>query len=135
MRRQARDLGSVTVELVVLTPLFVILSLFAVFAGRATEGLTAVRHAADQGARAASKVAIERMELVGRAAALEDLRNRRVSCVDPQISVVPGDGGRTITVSIECSSSANGLGLLDASSPTVQATSTEVIDVYRGGNE
>lgn len=135
MRREGKDQGSVSVEMVVLTPLLVLLTLFAVFAGRATEGLTSVRHAADQGARAASKVATERMEVVGRTAALDDLRTRNVACTNPQISVNRGDGGRTVTVGIECSSSAEGLDLLSVASPALRATSTEVIDVYRGGDE
>jgi len=135
MKAQRRDRGSVSVEMVVLTPLLVVLTLFGVFAGRATEGLTSVQHAADQGARAASKVAEARMEAVGRSAALEDLRNRGVACVAPRISVTRGDGGRTVTVGIECSSSSDGLGLLGVDSPSLRATSTEVIDFYRGGDE
>lgn len=135
MKPILRDRGSVSVEMVVLTPLLVILTLFAVFAGRATEGLTSVRHAADQGARAASKVSLSRMEIVGRVAALEDLRDRDVACVAPRISVTRGDGGRTVTVGVECSSSTDGLGLLDVASPPLRASSTEVVDVYRGGDQ
>ena len=135
MKRLLRDHGSVSVEMVVLTPVLVVLTLFGVFAGRVTEGLTSVRHAADQGARAASKVAVARMEMVGREAALEDLRTHDVACTAPRISVTRGDGGRTVTVGIECSSSNDGLGLLGVSSPPTRASSTEVIDFYRGGDE
>lgn len=49
--------GSVSVELVLLTPLLMVLVLFGVYAGRASEALIQVRHAADQAARAASKEA------------------------------------------------------------------------------
>ena len=47
--------GSVTVELVILTPLLMLLVLFGIYAGRASEAVIQVRHAADQAARAASK--------------------------------------------------------------------------------
>ena len=47
--------GSVTVELVLLTPLLMILVLFGIYAGRASEALIQVRNAADQAARAAAQ--------------------------------------------------------------------------------
>ena len=65
MSQKDLDRGSVSVEMVALTPILVLLALFAVFVGRSAEGLTAVQHAADQGARAASKVAFPRMAAVG----------------------------------------------------------------------
>lgn len=135
MRASARDTGSVTVEMVVLTPLLVLLTLFAVFAGRSAEGLTGVQHAADQGARAASKVSLARMQSIGTEAVLTDLASRNTSCVAPRVSVVIGDNRRTVSVRVECSASDSGLGLLGVPTPKVDATSTEVIDFYRGGDE
>ncbi|MEY4361534.1 MAG: hypothetical protein RL391_840 [Actinomycetota bacterium] len=135
MKQSARDPGSVAVEMVILTPLLVLLTIFAVFAGRSTEGLTGVQHAADQGARAASKVSFGRMEVVGRQAVLKDLQMRRVACAEPQITVQRGDGGRTVTVSVRCSPSDEGLALLGVTPPILEGISTEVIDFYRGGDE
>src|SRR4051794_35132473 len=54
---EVADRGSVTVELVILAPVLVILMLFVVFVGRASGATEQIRHAADEGARAASLVA------------------------------------------------------------------------------
>ena len=43
--------GSVTVEMVLLTPVLMVLILFGVYSGRASESSIQVRHAADQAAR------------------------------------------------------------------------------------
>ena len=48
--------GSVTVEMVLLTPVLMVLILFGVYSGRASESSIQVRHSADQAARVASKV-------------------------------------------------------------------------------
>ena len=135
MNQKVRDHGSVSVEMVVLTPILVLLALFAVFVGRSAEGLTAVQHAADQGARAASKVAFPRMVAAGTDATMADLVDREVACVSPRVSVVRGDDNRTVTVSVSCSPSIDGLSLLDVDSPRLTASSTEVVDFYRGGDE
>ena len=135
MKPLVRDHGSVAVEMVVLTPLLVLLALFAVFAGRSAEGLTGVQHAADQGARAASKVSFARMASVGRQAVLEDLEQRRTSCLAPQIGVQRDEAQRTVTVTVRCSPSVQELGLLSVTAPTLEGSSTEVIDYYRGGDE
>lgn len=135
MNQKVRDRGSVSVEMVALTPILVLLALFAVFVGRSAEGLTAVQHAADQGARAASKVAFPRMAAAGTDAVMADLVDREVACVSPRVSVVRGDDDRTVTVSVSCSPSTDGLSLLDVDSPRLSASSTEVVDFYRGGDE
>ncbi|MGA1698850.1 MAG: TadE family protein, partial [Ilumatobacteraceae bacterium] len=59
--RQVRDKGSASVEMVLITPLLVIFVLFVIFGGRSVESSSDVKHAADQGARAASMVATSRM--------------------------------------------------------------------------
>lgn len=135
MKSNVRDRGSASVEMVVLTPILMLLAIFAVFVGRSAEGLTAVQHAADQGARAASKVALPRMTAVGTDAVMADLADRDVACVSPRVSVVRGDDDRTVTVSVSCSPSIDGLSLLNVDSPRITATSTEVVDFYRGGDE
>ena len=135
MSQKDLDRGSVSVEMVALTPVLVLLAIFAVFVGRSAEGLTAVQHAADQGARAASKVAFPRMAAVGTDAVMADLIDRKVACVSPRVSVMRGDDDRTVTVSVSCSPSIDGLSLLDVDSPRLSASSTEVVDYYRGGDE
>ncbi|MEY3339294.1 MAG: hypothetical protein RL575_387, partial [Actinomycetota bacterium] len=56
------DSGSVTVEMVLLAPVLMVLILFGIYSGRASESLTQVRSAADQAARGASKVSRSRFE-------------------------------------------------------------------------
>ena len=51
MKKNRFETGSASVELVLLTPLLMILVLLVVLAGRSGEVLLQVKHAADQGAR------------------------------------------------------------------------------------
>ena len=121
-------------EMVLITPLLVIFVLLIVFGGRSVESSNDVKHAADQGARAASMVASSRMDEVARAAVEADLRARRVSCPFPSVGVGTSLGGRTVTVTVSCRASGEGLDLLDVSTRVVRASSTEVIDRYRAGD-
>lgn len=125
--------GSAAMELVLLTPVLVVLLLFIVFVGRAGEGMSELRHAADQGARAASQASRSRMERVARAAVLQDLRTSGLSCVDPVVSFSTSNHpeGSFVTVSVTCRVSDEGLGLLRAGRRTIRATSTEIVDRFR----
>lgn len=131
-----RDRGSAAVELVLLTPLLVTLLLFVVHVGRAGEGMTAVRHAADQGARAASLVSTTRMHDAARRAVMDDLARSEVSCGSPSVTVRTSVSGSStwVTVRVACSTSTRGLGLLGAGSTSIVASSSEVVDRYRGGD-
>ena len=131
-----RDRGSAAVEMVLLTPLLVLLLLFVVHVGRAGEGMTVVRHAADQGARAASMVSSGRMADVARRAVEKDLARADHSCADPSVSVRTSVVGETtwVTVQVVCSTSFDGLGLLGAGGARMSASSTEIVDRYRGGD-
>lgn len=77
------DRGSAAVEMVLLTPVLVMLMIFVVHAGRAGEGLNELRHAADQGARAASLVSPSGMNAVATNAVVKDLTSSGLSCVNP----------------------------------------------------
>lgn len=127
------DRGSVTVELVVLAPLLVMLALFVLYAGRSGEALLQIRHAADQGARAASIVSPEKMTGVGRAAALADLARSGVACVDAVVNVAVDDDApvRSVLVEVECEVRRRGLDLLGVTRRVLYASSIEVIDVWR----
>lgn len=131
-----RDRGSAAVELVLLTPLLVMLLLFVVHVGRAGEGMTAVRHAADQGARAASLVSTTRMHDAARRAVMDDLARSEASCGSPSVTVRTSVSGLStwVTVRVACSTSTRGLGLLGAGSTSMVASSSEVVDRYRGGD-
>jgi Flp pilus assembly protein TadG len=122
--------------MVLLTPLLVLLLLFVVHVGRAGDGMTAVRHAADQGARAASMVSSGRMADVARRAVEKDLARADHSCADPSVSVRTSVVGETtwVTVQVVCSTSFDGLSLLGAGGVRMSASSTEIVDRYRGGD-
>jgi Flp pilus assembly protein TadG len=131
-----RDRGSAAVELVLLTPLLVMLLLFVVHVGRSGEGMTAVRHAADQGARAASLVSPARMQAAAQRAVMDDLARSESSCGSPSVTVRTSVSGAVtwVTVRVACFSSTQGLGLLGAGRTELVATSSEVVDRYRGGD-
>ncbi len=133
MNQRTRDSGSASVELVLITPLLVIFLLLVIFGGRSVESSNDVKHAADQGARAASMVASSRMAETARRAVADDLEARRVSCPFPSVDVRTSLEGRTVTVTVSCRADDSGLDLLDVSARTVSASSTEVIDRYRAG--
>ena len=129
------ETGSASVELVLLTPLLMILVLLVVLAGRSGEVLLQVKHAADQGARAASISAVSKQTVEGRGAALKDLIATGVSCNNPRISVEPQSLGTTryVKVAVECEVNRKGLDLLGVGAKTVRAESIEVLDTYRAG--
>jgi Flp pilus assembly protein TadG len=130
------DRGSAAVELVLLTPLLVTLLLFVVHVGRAGEGMTAVRHAADQGARAASLVSESRMSDAARRAVVDDLARSGQSCLSPSVSTATSTSGSVtwVTVRVRCTTSTEGLSLLGVGSTTISASSSEIVDRYRGGS-
>jgi len=131
-----RDRGSAAVELVLLTPLLVTLLLFVVHVGRSGEGMTAVRHAADQGARAASLVSESRMSDAARRAVVDDLARSAQSCTSPSVTTETTTSGSVtwVTVRVRCTTSTEGLSLLGVGSTTISASSSEIVDRYRGGS-
>jgi len=135
MKSRRFDEGSASVELVLLTPVLMFLVLLVVLAGRSGEVLLQVKHAADQGARAASISSVNNQSAEGREAALKDLVSTGVSCNNPRISVEPETLGATryVKVAVECEVNHRGLDLLGVRSKTVRAESIEVLDTYRAG--
>ena len=136
-RRLTGDRGSVTVELVILAPVLLVLMLFVVFVGRASGATEQVRHAADEGARAASLVSRGSMRDAATAAVHSDLSTNGANCslASVAVSVAANAGGRAeaVTVAVTCTVDVSGTNLLGASARTVTARSTEVIDRHRAG--
>lgn len=125
--------GSATVETVILSPVLAAMVLFAVYGGRSTQAVSQLRHAADQGARAASMVRPSRMADVGRQTVLDDLRSNGDPCRKVMVNVAVDEESstRTVLVQVECTISKTGLGLLSLNDRIVQAESIEVVDVWR----
>lgn len=120
-------------ETVVLAPVLVALLLFAVYAGKSTQAMGQIRHAADQGARAASLVRVSRMQQVGRQAVLENLTENGSPCTNIMVNVAVDteSSSRAVLVEVECEVSLVGLELLNLGRRTIEAESVEVIDVWR----
>jgi len=129
------ETGSVTVELVILAPVLVVLMLFVVFVGRAGGAVEQVRHAADEGARAASLVSRPAMEAAASSAVSADLASNGANCSSTSVAVSVVDGGNvdSVTVTVVCVVNGVGTELLGAEARSVTASSTEVIDRYRAG--
>lgn len=109
---------------------------FVVWTGRASGATEQVRHAADEGARAASVVARFSMHDAAIAAVTRDLATNGTNCSSTAVSVNIDQalvGVGTVTVTVRCTVQAAGTGLLGAAARTVNASSTEVIDRYRAG--
>jgi len=120
-------------EMVLLTPLLIIMLMFVIHAGRAGQGVNLLKHAADQGARAASLVAEPRMNLVAQQAVTQDLSTSGLSCVSPLVATnyERSSLSASVTVTVSCQTSNEGLSLLGAHTVSMSASSTEVIDRYR----
>ena len=128
-----RDRGSVATEMVLLTPLLIVMLMFVVHAGRAGQGINQLKHAADQGARAASMAHPSRMQAVGRESALRDLEQNGAACINAVVNVAFDDEStiHTVLVEVECAVNATGLNLLGVHERLLHAESIEVIDRWR----
>ena len=125
--------GSVTVELVLLTPLLMTLVLFGIYAGRASESLIQVRNAADQAARAASKGSRSQMQSTAMQIAERALNISGTSCIKTNIETTVISQGQdlAVLVKVSCEIKSQDLSLLGTRPRVVSASSVEVIDRWR----
>ena len=131
------DGGSVALELVLLTPVVLVLIVFVVFCGRTSRAESLVRDAAAAGARAASlrqQPSTARTDAL--AAVQASLAGHSTTCSAPQVSVdttALRPGGQVL-VRVSCTTRLGDLALLGIpGSRTFTATSVEVVDRWRGG--
>lgn len=125
--------GSVTVEMVVLTPLLMILVLFGVYAGRASEALIQVRNAADQAARAASKGSRSQVQRTASQIADRALKISGTSCTKTNIetTIISQGEDSAVLVKVSCEIKSQDLSLLGTRPRVVSASSVEVFDRWR----
>jgi Flp pilus assembly protein TadG len=125
--------GSVTVELVLLTPLLMILVLFGIYAGRASESLIQVRNAADQAARAASKGSRSQIQSTAIQIAERALNISGTSCSKTNIETTIISQGQdlAVLVKVSCEIKSQDLSLVGTRPRVVSASSVEVIDRWR----
>lgn len=129
--------GAVTTELVLVTPLILVLLLFVAYAGRVAgarnDAVGAARDAARSASLARSPTAARE---AARAAAEATLADQRVICdggPGVRTDVVHFRPGGSVTVEVRCSLRLADLSLLGLSGARdVTATATEVIDRFRG---
>jgi len=136
LRARAGDEGSAAAELVLITPLLILILMLIVAAGRLTDARLQVDSAAMQAARAASLArdpiaAASQADATAQAA----LASEHVTC-DP-LTVTPDTAafrpGGQVSVQVSCTVSLAGLTLLHLpGSQTLSASFTAPIDAYRG---
>jgi Flp pilus assembly protein TadG len=131
----AREAGSVATELVLLTPLLLLMLLFMVALGRTVSARLEVDGAAAQAARAAS-IARDPATATAMAqqAATTALSSDGVTCAGLTITTDTADftPGGQVKVTVTCHVDlANLVGLRLPASQAISSTATSVIDVYR----
>lgn len=136
MKPAAADRGSASVELVLVTPVLLVLLLFVVALGRLADARAQVDGAARDAARSASIARGPDSALTGAEAAAEArLVEGGVTCrhLDVQVEVGTLHPGETVTASVSCDVDFGDLTLLGVpGSRAVTARAAEVYDAYRG---
>ena len=129
--------GTVAVEVAVLAPALVTLLLLVVYAGRVTHANGEVQRAATQAARAATlRQTAAAATSAARATATSGLRDAGFVCSDLTTVVDTSrfTAGGTVAVTVRCTADMRDVTLLGVPGRrTFTATSTQVIDRYRGG--
>ena len=134
-RLRAEESGSVATELVLLTPLLILMLLFVVALGRTVSARMEVDGAAAQAARAAS-IARDPATATAMAeqAATTALGSDHVTCADLTVTTDTADfaPGGQVSVTVTCTVDlADLVGLRLPASQSIISTSTAVIDLYR----
>lgn len=126
--------GAVSTELAVLTPLFIALVLFVVYAGRVVEAEADVSHAAYEAARAAT---LTDTPVAAHAAAAEtahaNIATGTVACrsLDVAVDATAFIPGGHVTVTLTCQATFADLSLLAVpGTRAFTASATSVVDVH-----
>lgn len=125
--------GSIAVEAVILAPVFVLLMLFVVYAGRIASVQQDLHSAADAAARIASQSRAMSMSTRGNQSARQSMRLNQGHCSEfrTRVSRQMTSGFTEVEVIAQCRMNVMGLSLLGIHSPLLTGRSREVIDVYR----
>jgi Flp pilus assembly protein TadG len=134
-RVRTEESGSVATELVLLTPLLLLMLVFVVALGRTVSARMEVDGAAVQAARAAS-IARDPATATAMAqqAATTALGSDHVTCANLTVTTDTADfePGGQVAVTVTCTVDlADLVGLKLPASQSISSTSTSVIDVYR----
>ncbi|KUO19172.1 TadE family protein [Streptomyces dysideae] len=133
--RWASDRGSAAVELVLVTPLLIMVLLTVVALGRLSDARLVVADAAHQAARAASLARTEtRARSDARRAARETLQAARSACVRPQVTVDTGSltPGASTSATVTCTADLRDLTIIPMpGSVKVADTAHSPVDRFR----
>lgn len=129
----SKDRGSMAVETVILTPIFVLLLVFLSYASRVVAAQHELNRSADGAARAASQAQQTSINRKGREMAYSLISENKSHCQNFAVHVfrIPISGVMHVEVRTSCRVNVSGLSLLGVRSPLLTASSTEVVDVYR----
>ena len=131
-----REAGSASVELVLLTPVLLVLLLFVVSLGRVADARAQVNAAARDAARAGTIArGSESARSDAIAAATGRLGQGRVTCrsLDVKVDTATFRPGGAVTATVTCTVDLADLTSLKVpGSRTVVASATEPVDFYRG---
>ncbi len=132
-RREAGSAG--TLELVLVTPLFLLVAMFIAEVGRIGAARTHVAYAAHAAARAAAEVTAFDAAPRAQAVAEATLASEHTTCAALHVVVDTSDllPAGTAKVSVECTASFADLGPLHLPNVTVTSSAVEVVDTIRGG--
>lgn len=135
-RTPRSDAGSVAVETAVVAPALVLFLLLVVYAGRISHLDASVQRAASEASRAATLEGTpDAAEEAAAEAARSNLQATSTPCTDLIVDVDTTDWrpGGCVTATIHCETSMSDVALLGVpGSRTSSATSTEIIDRFRG---
>ncbi len=121
--------GSMSVEMVLLTPVLMVCALFVVYAGRLGDRTVAVRSVAAAAAREASLRHPGAMADHATRVTVDALEDIVVGCGSGQASTEIDDS--SVTVEVRCRLDTTDLSLLGVGSTTLVGRSREVVDVWR----
>jgi Flp pilus assembly protein TadG len=128
--------GSATAELVLLTPVLIIMLLFIVFCGRLAEANLRLEDAAHQAARAASLArSMTNAQNDAHAMASAALANAGIICQSLAVTVNTAGfrPGSTVSVEVTCTAGLSDLALLGVPGSTqISASFSSPVDTYRG---
>lgn len=138
-RRKRDEGGSVPLEVALVAPAILGLLMLVMFSARVTRSKAEVQNAAAAAARAATLTSNEPDALEAAQEVAEDnLDNADITCDPVVISLGSGTDltpGGQVVVSITCTATVSDLALVALPGAyDFTATSTEVIDTFRGGS-
>jgi Flp pilus assembly protein TadG len=133
--RRGSAQGSAAVELVLITPVLLLLMMFALLAGRFALARNQVNEAAQDAAREASTWPTpQEADTAGVQRGLDSLNAGKVSCQQPEVDVDASQlqPGGEVVANVTCTIALDDiLGLRIAGSKTFHARAVAVVDTFR----